>query len=615
MKSMHWAGRGLLVLVICAAGVVGCKKSGDAVSTKVVAAEVGAVAFPTDVMGFAGIRSMDDLSAAVGGIASVFNPQLGTLVGQQLPELLRTQLLGLGTLSWMDGRKPVRVVVLDFKKYAQPYVIMLPVADAKGLETALPAQRTEGETGLTWTTAAGRPVFMNRLGDFAVFTMAPETFPATRDFLRGDFAGYQVTELIDAQISTVNVQRIMAEDIDALQKQALAQAVDPAGNPVDSLRQLIESQVKMLRDLLAQTEVLRVIPVWNGQDLALRLEAKVTGDQLLSRFAASTRTRKVEAFRHLPEGGWLVVASNVDPTLFAGVTSLGIDFYANFLNLDAEARNALAKQLQEAAALQTGDTAFAILFDGEFPWRVVSITGVSDGAKAREATYATYTMVMSKLGAMIDAALGSQVKEMPKVDWSSFSGMIDSLRPTLAESGITLALGDRQAGNVRIDTLDLTVDYTKVPLGAADPTVQTFSRVMGGKVGGALGFDDRYIYGAFGKDAAADIEAAAKGAAGSGQPLATALEQAKFQVAFAAHVAVAPLIKAAALIRPELADMAAHLDAATRNEGLALTIGAHGDTVLGAQVSLPLRKLAEMLTATAEGAPQQPPTGAPLQAQ
>jgi hypothetical protein len=442
--------------------------------------------------------------------------------------------------------------------------------------------------------------------------MAPEAFAAARDFLRGDFAGYQFTELADIQVSSTNLQRVLAPQLDELQKAALDQAVDPTGAEIENLRKLIDAQVDMLRDLLTQTEVVRAVPAWNGQDLTLRLEAQVTGDQGLSKFVRSTSSRKVEAFRHLPEGGWLAVASNFDPTLFSGITRMGIDFYASFLQLDEAARTEFAALLDDAAAVQTGDTAFTILFDGEFPWRVASITGVTDGARARDATYAVYGTVLQKLGGLIDLLLGSEVRSMPKVDWTSFPAMIDSLRPTLNESGIVPTLAQKKVGDVTVDALELTVDYAKVPGGASDPTVQTFARVMGGKVSGAMGFDNRFFYGAFGKDAVAEIEAIAKGTAGAGQPLAAAIDAAGFQVAFAAHAAVAPLLKAVALVRPDFAEVAARVDPANQTEGLTVTLGAHGDRVIDAKLDVPVARLAKMLAPQPADAPEPAAEPAPV---
>jgi hypothetical protein len=611
MKSLHQVGRGLLLAALVALAATGCKKGADEVSTKVVAPAVGAVAFPADVLGFAGVRSLDDLSAAIGGIASAINPQLGGMIGQQVPELLRARVLGVGSLSWVDGRKPLRVVVLDYKKFQAPFVFAIPVADAKALDAALPATKVQGETGTTYKTAGGQDVFLNRLGDFAVFTMAADAYPAAREFLRGDFAGYRVDDLIDAQVSSANLLRILAPEIEQMQKAAQEQAVDPTGAQIESLRKLIDAEVQMLKDLLAQTEVVRLVPAWNGQDLAVRIEAQVVPGKGLAGFVASTQARDLAAFKRLPSGGWLAVASNIDPALFSGVTALGIDFYASFLNLDEAAKTALADQLKAAAALQTGDTAFTILFDGEFPWRVATITGVTDGAKAREATYAVYGAVISKLGALIDQTMGAQVEGMPKLDWSSFPALVASIQPTLAEAGVVVTLGARNTDKLAIDTMELTIDYTKVPGGAADPAVQTFARVMGGKVSGALGFDDGFIYGAFGKDATAEVATAAQGPAGTGEPLAAALAASKFKVALAAHVAVAPLLKAVAMVRPDFADMAARVDPASTNDGLSLTLGAHGDRVVDAQVNVPVKKLAAMLTGAQEPpAPAQAPAPA-----
>ena len=218
MKSISFASRLMVVVGICAIALVGCKKGGDGLSKKEVAAEVGVIDFPTDVLGFVVTPSMDKLMAEISAIGSVVSPQLGPLLAGQIPEMLRMKVLGVGSMTWLDNQKPVRVVVLDHKKFAKSYVFMMPFADKQAFEAAIPPEHTkEGDT-TTWKTMGGDDVFLHVLGNYAIFASAKETYEAAKDFIKGNFSGYMTKEFVDIQVSSENLQRVLASEIEALKR-------------------------------------------------------------------------------------------------------------------------------------------------------------------------------------------------------------------------------------------------------------------------------------------------------------------------------------------------------------------------------------------------------------
>jgi hypothetical protein len=62
-------------------------------------------------------------------------------------------------------------------------------------------------------------------------------------------------------------------------------------------------------------------------------------------------------------------------------------------------------------------------------------------------------------------------------------------------------------------------------------------------------------------------------------------------------VALAPLIKAVALITPELAQVAATLDPNKEKAGFTVLLGASGKDVLNAKLHIPLRATVQMFAA------------------
>ncbi len=597
MKSISFASRLMVVVGICAIALVGCKKGGDGLSKKEVAAEVGVIDFPTDVLGFVVTPSMDKLMAEISNIGSVVSPQLGPLLAGQIPEMLRMKVLGVGSMTWLDNQKPVRVVVLDHKKFAKSYVFMMPFADKQAFEAAIPPEHTkEGDT-TTWKTMGGDDVFLHVLGNYAIFASAKETYEAAKDFIKGNFSGYMTKEFVDIQVSSENLQRVLASEIEALEKKLLEQATDPASGMEESLTKIVKAEIEIIKDLLAQTKVVRLAPAWNQDDLTLALQATVTGEKSLADFVKSAKERKLEVYRHLPDNGWLVAAANLDPKLFTGLTTFGTETMASILSIEGDDLKALTDTMNQVNLLNTGDSAVSILYDGEFPWRIVSINGVTDGVKARQARNEMYAKLFPKLGAVIDEQLGADVKQNLSINWSSLGGVLDSVKPVLAETGVNANIVERKVGDGSIDALEFTIDYSKFPLGAQDPQVEQFAQVMGGKVGGAIGYDKSFTYGAFGKAPVEEIETLFKGTVNSGEPLATPIAQAGFDVAGAGFVALAPLIKAVALITPELAQVAATLDPNKEKAGFTVLLGASGKDVLNAKLHIPLRATVQMFAA------------------
>lgn len=586
-----------LVLCVAVAGAWGCKKKGDDAAKKgEVAAEVGSVAIPEPVLAFGGAKSMDDLVTAVGGLVGKFNPQFGALIGAQVPALLQGQVLGVKNLGWLDSKKPIKFAILDYKQYAKPYVLVMPLKGGKdALTAALPDNKAAAAPDNETKFAApnGAEVFVNIVGDNAIFTMDAKAFPTAKAFLTGDFQKYPVVEILDIQASSANIKKVAAAEI-AAARENLGQAAGSAAAQVPGMQELLKKEIDMLLDVVDQTEAARLVLKYDGTDLGLRLALKVVDGKGLAKFVAGAKDRKLEAYKSLPAGGWFVMASNIDPNLFAGWSQLGIDFWAELLKLNADEKGKLDGLMKSSLAEQTGDSGFAVAREGDFPLRVLSVTGIKDAEKARTAIYNTYEMLFSKVGVAVDQYTGGQMKTLPvKLDWTNFKAFTESLKPELAKAGIDLALKNQDVGGAKVDALELTVDYAKIP-GGNSPDVAMVAKAVGNKVSGALGFDKGKMIFTFGKEAVGDLQKVQAEKSG-GAPLADIIAKAGVNVGAAAYLSFIDLMKVIATFDPELLQNWPGVATATADAGFTLVFGGHGDRVFDTILTVPVAKIAAVM--------------------
>lgn len=586
---------------------VACKKAPVVgVSSGPLKADVGVIAFPSDVLAFGGLRSLDDFSQTVANIVAKFNPQLAAMVSAQIPALLQGQLLGVKSLEWLDAKKPIRFVVLDYKKFEEPLVLVLPYKNKDALLGSLPENKISGapDNETKFTSPMGTDLFLNILDDHAVFAMHPKAFSSAKEFIKGEFARYEFTELLDIQASSSNFQRIAAPEIEEI-KQELAKASTEEAALYPGIEKLLEQEMELLMDLLRQTEVARLALRFDGDNIIFKTGLKVLEGKTLARLASGTKERKMELYRSLPPGGWLVVAANMDPQLSESFTQIGMDFWAGLLKLTAEEKVKLETLTKKLLELQTGDTAFWIGRDGDFPLRILSINGVKDGEQAKVAAYSLYTLLFSKLGRVVEEYSGP-ASDTLKLDWTSFPAFVESLKPTLAEIGITPKFKSETVSGVSVDALEMTVDFSKVP-GAHEAAFSDVARMIGNKVSGAFGFDKTHLYGTFGKDAIRDIAVLAKGSDESSSNLSSVVTKLSSETrpAFAAYLSFVDLMKLIAIFDDQVKKSMPGLDTAGGEIGFSFVIGGHGDQVLDAFCTIPVAKIAKLLPIGGPVAPVQ----------
>ncbi len=598
--------------------VAGCKKKAPEAPGEASAAllDVGALAIPDDVLAYGAARSLDDLTGTLTKIVGQFNPQAAPMVGAQIPALLQGQLLGVRNLAWLDTTKPFRFVVLDHKKFEVPVVLVLPLKGGReALAAALPDNQAAGapDNETRYSTMLGTNLFVNVVGDHAIFTLDPKAFAAVKPFVQGDFARVPFGDLLDLQFSAKNFRRVAAEDLRSLREE-MANLLPPQG-PIQfpGMQDMLQKETDLLLALLDQAEVARVTLAYDGRDLVVRGSVKAVEGQGLARFAAGTRERKVSLHRALPAGGWFVVAANVDPKAFEAWSRLGLDFYASLLQLTEDEKKRLDTLFARSLDVQTGESAFFIGRDGDFPFRVVSIGAATDGEKARATLDEMVAFLLAKVGTLAQKFAAEVPEAVQKLDFSTPRALFDGLKPLLAQQGLTLTLRNEAAAGVRVDGVEIAVDYAKVPEALrSDDDFEKVQKMVGEKISAAVGSDKNRVYAAFGRDAVGDIGRIARGegAAGTQNPLDTLVSKAGFQVAGVGYLSILEVLRFVSKLDPSLEEQMPGLQTAKDDVGVTFLIGGHGDRTVDASLTVPLAGIAGLIPKQDAAAPT--PTPVPV---
>jgi hypothetical protein len=571
--------------------------------------DVGTIAAPATVVAYGAIKSLDEFTGAVAGLVGKFQPGMAAMVGAQIPALLQGQVLGAKDMNWFDAKKPIKFAILDYKQFPKPFAVLLPVKAKDALAAALPETKAAGapDNELKFPSPLGLELYLNHVGEYVVVTAEPKAFAAVKAFVEGDLAKAEFVELVDIHGAIANLRKVAGEDLQAAKAAMLQAAQAPSPIPMPGMDKLLQQEIELFMEVLDQTDAARIVLKYDGNDLAMNTSIKVVDGKGLAKFAAGTKDRKIELHKKLPAGGWLTVAQNIDPKAFEAWTQLGLDFYAGFLQLTDEEKTKLKGLMTQMMDLETGEMAMSIGRDGDFPARVLAITGMKDGEKGRALFFETMTMIFTKLGAAVEKYAGPDAtRGMPKLDWSSFKNFMEGMKPILGQVGVTAEFTASKAGNAAVDALVLSVDYAKIP-GADSPEVASVSKALGNKLGFAVGADKGALYFTMGKDAVGDVGKLSTEAGAGGGALGDAMAKSGTNAAIAGWLSIIDLLKIVAVFAPEINAAIPNLATIPADAGISFVVGGHGERIIDASIALPITKIAALVPK-----PGAAPAGAPV---
>ncbi len=185
---------------------------------------------PAGVVAYGGTNSLKDALGTAAGLAGKVMPgalppaaELEKQAGMALAGEMKLTDPGV-----VDVSKAIRFAILDPKKYARdPAVLLLPIKGGKdALVKALPeTERKENDQGNAWSFArfqgSTRPVFVNLVGDHAVFTRDAGAFGANKAFIE-ELAKAKMPDLGAVYVEVDHLMALFGNEFDAGLAQAKA---------------------------------------------------------------------------------------------------------------------------------------------------------------------------------------------------------------------------------------------------------------------------------------------------------------------------------------------------------------------------------------------------------
>lgn len=551
--------------------------------------EVGALTLPPDVIGFASVKSLTDITTAATDIGSAFNKGLGPLVGGQVTALLQARLIGTRNMTWMDPSTPMRLVVLDPAKYKAPFLFVGAVSHEEGLKTAMDGLTGEIDgNSASFKGKNGRTMYLNRIGKFAVFSMEAGTWAVVSDFVRKDLLRHPGNSLVDIQTGSRGLKGVIKPLVDA--------RIVSADMNTPKLMDFVAAELSDLLELLDQTSAVRLTLGYDKGILKIEGSALPLEGSVAARFAADGPERKLKKYKQFPVEGWAEVASNIDPLMFQGVSVRSLESMGKFVSFTPEEKAEWEKLLAENIAVQGGENAVSVSYDNKFPFRVMEIVDLKDPKKGREIIERTWGLLFEKFGAIAVVAMkkvDSEGTPMPQVDFSSLDSMVSSSRDYLASQGLAATVRDVREGGVDIRALDLSIDAGM--FAPNDPEIAKFREVLGSRLSGGVGFDDSSMYLSVGRDSVGDINRIRSASGSGGTRLDGHISSSDFDVMVAARVSLVDAGIIAAQVHKGVLGRLPSLETATVRPDLAVTAGSRAGRVIAGMVSIPVEGIAALM--------------------
>jgi hypothetical protein len=336
---------------------------------------------PADIVVFGGIEDVGKIADPLSTMASGVT-RAPMQLKSQLPRLA-SETLGLTSADAIDFDKPVRLAVLDPKKHVRGFgVFMVHVKDEQGLVAASPPNRATNDQGNAygWDVPGGR-MYLNMVGDVAVFTMEPATFSEHQQFLK-ELSVASAPGGATLVAKAANVVALYSGDFETalagLKAQA-ASATGPAAQGIANVVKVDEGMFALLKELDTLTLSLR--PTDDG--LVLGYAAKPRAGTALETTLRALKPRGDNALlARFPKSTAAYLAASLDPSSMATMRA-ALEWVIG-LSLPPEQASQFVAVWSDMLAASTGDVVVGA-YKQKDGFAIAAMSGVSDQEKARAA--------------------------------------------------------------------------------------------------------------------------------------------------------------------------------------------------------------------------------------
>ncbi len=343
---------------------------------------------PPDVVLFGGIESLAKVGDPISDMAAVVNPG-GPKLSSQIPKIA-AETLGLGAADGLDLDKPIRIAILDPKKHNRGFGVFLfhVKSETTLLETAPPNKAINDQgNGYGWDIPGGR-VYLNLVGDVAVFTMEPATFTQNQAFLKelSVATGPAGATFIARAANIVALYGgDMEQALASMKTQQSAQS-GPAAQALGNVIRLDEGALAALKELDTVTISLR--PSDDGLIMSYGLKPR-SGTPLESTFKSLKPKPANALLARFPKDTPAYFAASLSPDSMQSMKS-AMKWMLS-LSLPPEQAERFTASWSDLVAASTGDFVVGG-FKGKDGFSFGGMSGITDAAKAHSAQSAMLKM-------------------------------------------------------------------------------------------------------------------------------------------------------------------------------------------------------------------------------
>lgn len=469
--------------------------------------------FPADVVAVAGAQSL-------AGLVKSFADQ-AKRGGVGVPDGQDPLAMAIGALqsqagidlAWLDTDKPLRLAVPDPKKYVDGFILLAPVkADAKPDAKAFPNAVPKAEGHWAKVTLEGRAIFVDELEGHLVVTSHGNLFKDLGPFLK-DLAAWTPKEPLVVDTSVENLVRIFKDQLESA-RGMVAMLAGGAGKD-QQLAAQAATMVQMANKGFALVEgtsriALSLDP--NGDFPRIGLAFRGLPGGPLEKAAADMAGRKLTFQGAVPADAWFVLGYDVPgagafsdaESLVQSITSSQNPMAPKWTEDDKKHLTALVTKMIE---LQDSQSVSWLRQEGSHPLVFEGLSASKDGAEMQATILQAGQFFFDKVWAAVREqalASGAPAAQLPeKMDVRGFLGLATQ---QLSAIGFNASVVEATTkGGLKASGFEFKIDWDRMPF--KNPMIGVVAKLLGDKIGLALGGEGKFFAAAFANDSATRVAA------------------------------------------------------------------------------------------------------------
>jgi hypothetical protein len=396
------------------AAKAGTTAAGKAATAAPVPARLAA---PDNVVAFGGTAPLSASLDTIHALAAQVVPSLPKFQAMVAPAIQGEYRLK--DAAAIDANKAIRFAVFDPKTYRRdPTALMVGITGDAALIAALPTTgRKADDQGNAHSylkfEGSSRPIFVNFVPGYVVFSRNKDTFPKNADFLKS-LASAKLPDLGAAYIEIEHLMKLFGPEFDKGLKQAEAEIMHAvksqpsAANSVEMMRTMFQWTGKAAKEL--EHVRISLVAVADGVKLDVRAVAK-KGSPLATLMGQMKGNGSSALLGKLPTDSAAFVAGSMEPAALSAMS----DMMANAFIVGPmfKGDQAKAKPYLDAMRAYTGamDGQMAL---GAYPSTkgvaMAALLGITDAKTARESMNTLAAMYADPTAKTYYEALGIEMK-------------------------------------------------------------------------------------------------------------------------------------------------------------------------------------------------------------